>query len=79
MCVVGWFVSGFLGFFWLCSCVFNCIFCSSPRRTDARKHALEVERQRAAKVASLPPPLPHPLEVCIHDVIVITISGYHTM
>ncbi|XP_068001814.1 centrosomal protein of 295 kDa isoform X2 [Melanerpes formicivorus] len=32
------------------------------RRTDARKHALEVERQRAAKVASLPPPPPHPLE-----------------
>ncbi|XP_010085627.1 PREDICTED: centrosomal protein KIAA1731 homolog, partial [Pterocles gutturalis] len=32
------------------------------RRTNARKHALEVERQRAAKVASLPPPPPHPLE-----------------
>ncbi|XP_010156614.1 PREDICTED: centrosomal protein KIAA1731 homolog, partial [Eurypyga helias] len=32
------------------------------RRANARKHALEVERQRAAKVASLPPPPPHPLE-----------------
>ncbi|XP_051636303.1 centrosomal protein of 295 kDa isoform X2 [Manacus candei] len=32
------------------------------RRTDARKHALEVERQRAAKVASLPPPPPRPFE-----------------
>ncbi|KAM4683192.1 centrosomal protein of 295 kDa isoform 2-T3 [Amazona ochrocephala] len=32
------------------------------RRTNARKHALEVERQRAAKMASLPPPPPHPLE-----------------
>uniref|UniRef100_A0A8C4UG01 ALMS motif domain-containing protein n=1 Tax=Falco tinnunculus TaxID=100819 RepID=A0A8C4UG01_FALTI len=32
------------------------------RRTNARKHALEVERQRAAKVASLPPPPPRPLE-----------------
>ncbi|XP_050190040.1 LOW QUALITY PROTEIN: centrosomal protein of 295 kDa [Myiozetetes cayanensis] len=32
------------------------------RRTDARKHALEVERQRAAKIASLPPPPPHPFE-----------------
>ncbi|KAM9019407.1 centrosomal protein of 295 kDa [Ara ararauna] len=32
------------------------------RRTNARKHALEIERQRAAKIASLPPPPPHPLE-----------------
>uniref|UniRef100_A0A8B9ITD0 ALMS motif domain-containing protein n=1 Tax=Amazona collaria TaxID=241587 RepID=A0A8B9ITD0_9PSIT len=32
------------------------------RRTNARKHALEVERQRAAKIASLPLPPPHPLE-----------------
>ncbi|XP_075347213.1 centrosomal protein of 295 kDa isoform X1 [Mycteria americana] len=32
------------------------------RRINARKHALEVERQRAAKVASLPPPPPRPLE-----------------
>ncbi|XP_004938927.2 centrosomal protein of 295 kDa isoform X1 [Gallus gallus] len=32
------------------------------RRIDARKHALDVERERAARVASLPPPLPHPLE-----------------
>ncbi|XP_072182915.1 centrosomal protein of 295 kDa [Excalfactoria chinensis] len=32
------------------------------RRVDARKHALDVERERAARVASLPPPLPHPLE-----------------
>ncbi|XP_039912334.1 centrosomal protein of 295 kDa isoform X3 [Hirundo rustica] len=32
------------------------------RRTDARKRALEVERQRAAKVASLPPPPPRPFE-----------------
>ncbi|XP_064575007.1 centrosomal protein of 295 kDa [Zonotrichia leucophrys gambelii] len=32
------------------------------RRADARKHALEVERQRAAKVASLPPPPPRPFE-----------------
>ncbi|KAM9263501.1 centrosomal protein of 295 kDa isoform 1-T1 [Cariama cristata] len=32
------------------------------RRTNARKHALEVERQRAAKVASLPPPPSRPLE-----------------
>ncbi|XP_030310508.1 centrosomal protein of 295 kDa [Calypte anna] len=30
-------------------------------RINARKHALEVEKQRAAKVASLPPP-PRPLE-----------------
>ncbi|KAM6382970.1 centrosomal protein of 295 kDa isoform 3-T3 [Alca torda] len=32
------------------------------RRMNARKRALEVEKQRAAKVASLPPPPPHPLE-----------------
>ncbi|XP_065494304.1 centrosomal protein of 295 kDa isoform X2 [Caloenas nicobarica] len=32
------------------------------RRTNARKYALEVEKQRAAKVASLPPPQPRPLE-----------------
>ncbi|XP_068786585.1 centrosomal protein of 295 kDa isoform X1 [Struthio camelus] len=32
------------------------------RRIDARKHALEVERERAARVASLPPPPPHPFE-----------------
>ncbi|KAJ7420811.1 centrosomal protein of 295 kDa isoform X1 [Willisornis vidua] len=32
------------------------------RRTDARKHALEVEKRRAAKVASLPPPPPRPFE-----------------
>uniref|UniRef100_A0A8C3L258 ALMS motif domain-containing protein n=1 Tax=Chrysolophus pictus TaxID=9089 RepID=A0A8C3L258_CHRPC len=32
------------------------------RRIDARKHALDVERERAARVASLPPPPPHPLE-----------------
>ncbi|XP_053790250.1 centrosomal protein of 295 kDa isoform X3 [Vidua chalybeata] len=32
------------------------------RRADARKRALEVERQRAAKVASLPPPPPRPFE-----------------
>ncbi|XP_062423318.1 centrosomal protein of 295 kDa isoform X4 [Rhea pennata] len=32
------------------------------RRVNARKHALDVERERAAKVASLPPPPPHPLE-----------------
>ncbi|XP_064361189.1 centrosomal protein of 295 kDa isoform X2 [Dromaius novaehollandiae] len=32
------------------------------RRINARKHALDVERERAAKVASLPPPPPHPLE-----------------
>lgn len=40
-------------------------FCP-PRRTDARKRALEVERQRAAKVASLPPPPPRPFEVRTH-------------
>lgn len=55
----------FCGLFWFCP----------PRRTDARKHALEVERQRAAKVASLPPPPPHPFEVCIRATTVITISG----
>ncbi|KAL9865521.1 centrosomal protein of 295 kDa isoform 3-T3 [Geothlypis trichas] len=32
------------------------------KRADARKRALEVERQRAAKVASLPPPPPRPFE-----------------
>nr|XP_021400656.1 centrosomal protein of 295 kDa isoform X3 [Lonchura striata domestica] len=32
------------------------------RRANARKRALEVERQRAAKVASLPPPPPRPFE-----------------
>ncbi|XP_030125202.4 centrosomal protein of 295 kDa isoform X2 [Taeniopygia guttata] len=32
------------------------------RRADARKRALEVEKQRAAKVASLPPPPPRPFE-----------------
>ncbi|XP_069739483.1 centrosomal protein of 295 kDa [Phaenicophaeus curvirostris] len=32
------------------------------RRANARKHALEVEKQRAAKIASLPPPPPRPLE-----------------
>ncbi|XP_039194045.1 centrosomal protein of 295 kDa isoform X1 [Crotalus tigris] len=32
------------------------------RRANARKHAFEVERERAAKVASLPPPPPHPFE-----------------
>ncbi|XP_063250548.1 centrosomal protein of 295 kDa isoform X2 [Prinia subflava] len=34
------------------------------RRTDARRRALEVERQRAAKVASMPPPPPRPFESC---------------
>ncbi|KAM9300858.1 centrosomal protein of 295 kDa isoform 2-T2 [Morus bassanus] len=38
------------------------LLCEQARRTNARKHALEVERQRAAKVASLPPPPPRPLE-----------------
>ncbi|KAL7983255.1 hypothetical protein Chor_000131 [Crotalus horridus] len=32
------------------------------RRANARKHAFEVERERAARVASLPPPPPHPFE-----------------
>ncbi|XP_073193227.1 centrosomal protein of 295 kDa isoform X5 [Lepidochelys kempii] len=31
-------------------------------RTNARKHALYVEKERAAKIASLPPPPPHPFE-----------------
>nr|XP_056714832.1 centrosomal protein of 295 kDa [Euleptes europaea] len=31
-------------------------------RANARKHALEVEKERAAKIASLPPPPPHPFE-----------------
>ncbi|XP_074840228.1 centrosomal protein of 295 kDa isoform X2 [Carettochelys insculpta] len=31
-------------------------------RTSARKHALYVEKKRAAKIASLPPPPPHPFE-----------------
>ncbi|XP_015707768.2 centrosomal protein of 295 kDa isoform X1 [Coturnix japonica] len=38
------------------------LLCEQTRRIDARKHALDVERERAARVASLPPPLPHPLE-----------------
>ncbi|XP_021147187.2 centrosomal protein of 295 kDa isoform X3 [Columba livia] len=38
------------------------LLCEQARRTNARRYALEVERQRAAKVASLPPPQPHPLE-----------------
>ncbi|KAM6341968.1 centrosomal protein of 295 kDa isoform 1-T1 [Podargus strigoides] len=38
------------------------LLCEQARRANARKHALEVERKRAAKVASLPPPPPHPLE-----------------
>ncbi|XP_074917837.1 centrosomal protein of 295 kDa isoform X3 [Chelonoidis abingdonii] len=31
-------------------------------RTNARKHAMYVEKERAAKIASLPPPTPHPFE-----------------
>ncbi|XP_060090921.1 centrosomal protein of 295 kDa [Heteronotia binoei] len=31
-------------------------------RANARKHALRVEKERAAKIASLPPPPPHPFE-----------------
>ncbi|XP_075775417.1 centrosomal protein of 295 kDa isoform X3 [Pelodiscus sinensis] len=31
-------------------------------RTNARKHALYMEKERAAKIASLPPPPPHPFE-----------------
>ncbi|XP_039351003.1 centrosomal protein of 295 kDa isoform X3 [Mauremys reevesii] len=31
-------------------------------RTNARKHAMYVEKERAAKIASLPPPVPHPFE-----------------
>ncbi|XP_065437663.1 centrosomal protein of 295 kDa isoform X17 [Chrysemys picta bellii] len=31
-------------------------------RTNARKHAMYVEKERAAKIASLPPPPPHPFE-----------------
>uniref|UniRef100_A0A8C9U6B0 ALMS motif domain-containing protein n=1 Tax=Serinus canaria TaxID=9135 RepID=A0A8C9U6B0_SERCA len=38
------------------------LFREQARRADARKRALEVERQRAAKVASLPPPPPRPFE-----------------
>ncbi|XP_066031788.1 centrosomal protein of 295 kDa isoform X2 [Chamaea fasciata] len=38
------------------------LLCEQARRTDARKRALEVERRRAAKVASLPPPPPRPFE-----------------
>ncbi|XP_013912358.1 PREDICTED: centrosomal protein of 295 kDa-like, partial [Thamnophis sirtalis] len=32
------------------------------RRANARKHAFEVEKERATRVASLPPPPPHPFE-----------------
>ncbi|XP_033002017.1 centrosomal protein of 295 kDa [Lacerta agilis] len=32
------------------------------RRTNARKNALDVEKERAAKIASLPPPPPPPFE-----------------
>ncbi|XP_062983214.1 centrosomal protein of 295 kDa isoform X2 [Elgaria multicarinata webbii] len=32
------------------------------RRANARKHAFDVEKERAAKIASLPPPPPHPFE-----------------
>ncbi|XP_015683161.1 centrosomal protein of 295 kDa [Protobothrops mucrosquamatus] len=32
------------------------------RRANARKHAFEVEKERAARVANLPPPPPHPFE-----------------
>lgn len=77
VCGYGLFVSGFwllfgvfcgvCVFFGWCFVVVFWLFVFPSRRTDARKHALEVERQRAAKVASLPPPPPHPLEVCIHD------------
>ncbi|XP_021400656.2 centrosomal protein of 295 kDa isoform X4 [Lonchura striata] len=38
------------------------LLCEQSRRANARKRALEVERQRAAKVASLPPPPPRPFE-----------------
>uniref|UniRef100_A0A8D0HEP1 Centrosomal protein KIAA1731 n=1 Tax=Sphenodon punctatus TaxID=8508 RepID=A0A8D0HEP1_SPHPU len=31
-------------------------------RTNARKHALHMEKERAAKIANLPPPPPHPFE-----------------
>ncbi|XP_061484825.1 centrosomal protein of 295 kDa isoform X2 [Rhineura floridana] len=31
-------------------------------RTNARKHALDIEKERAAKIASLPAPPPHPFE-----------------
>ncbi|XP_074773436.1 centrosomal protein of 295 kDa [Athene noctua] len=56
------------------------------RRTNARKHALEVERQRAARVASLPPPPPRPLEnfemkktptVKLHSANNFSVTRYH--
>ncbi|XP_053164285.1 centrosomal protein of 295 kDa isoform X2 [Hemicordylus capensis] len=31
-------------------------------RANARKHALDVEKERATKIASLPPPPPHPFD-----------------
>ncbi|KAG8137000.1 hypothetical protein E2320_005552 [Naja naja] len=56
------------------------------RRANARKHAFEVERERATRVASLPPPPPHPFEnielknipaVKISDVDNFSISRHH--
>ncbi|XP_066478490.1 centrosomal protein of 295 kDa [Tiliqua scincoides] len=32
-------------------------------RVNARKHALDIEKERAAKIASLPPPPPEPFEI----------------
>ncbi|KAL8191129.1 UNVERIFIED_CONTAM: hypothetical protein K2H54_068213, partial [Gekko kuhli] len=55
-------------------------------RANARKHALKVERERAAKIASLPPPPPHPFEnielksmptVKVHDGGSFAISRHH--
>ncbi|XP_026535704.1 centrosomal protein of 295 kDa isoform X1 [Notechis scutatus] len=56
------------------------------RRANARKHAFEVEKERATRVASLPPPPPHPFEnielknlpaVKISDVDNFSISRHH--
>ncbi|XP_026720151.1 centrosomal protein of 295 kDa isoform X2 [Athene cunicularia] len=62
------------------------LLCEQARRTNARKHALEVERQRAARVASLPPPPPRPLEnfevkktpaVKLHSANNFSVTRYH--
>ncbi|XP_063161991.1 centrosomal protein of 295 kDa [Candoia aspera] len=56
------------------------------RRANARKHAFDVERERAARIASLPAPPPHPFEnielkniptVKISDVDNFSISRHH--
>ncbi|XP_044297412.1 centrosomal protein of 295 kDa isoform X2 [Varanus komodoensis] len=48
-------------------------------RANARKHALDIEKERAAKIASLPPPPPHPFEnVELQNVSTVKVSEVDT-